>query len=77
MRLIPPQYAKPFVRRNKNDRADAEAISEAAQRASMRFVPVKSGEAQAAAMVLSVRELLVKQQTQLANALRGHAAEFG
>lgn len=77
VRLIPPQYVKPFVKRNKNDRADAEAICEAAQRPSMRFVPVKSAEAQAAAMVLSVRELLVKQQTQLANALRGHAAEFG
>src|ERR1700756_5579612 len=77
VRLIPPQYVKPFVKRGKNDRIDAEAISEAAQRPSMRFVPVKSAEAQAEAMILSVRELLVKQQTQLVNALRGHAAEFG
>jgi transposase len=77
VRLIPPQYVKPFVKRSKNDRIDAEAISEAAQRPSMRVVPVKSAEAQAEAMILSVRELLVKQQTQLMNALRGHAAEFG
>jgi transposase len=77
VRLIPPHYVKPFVKRSKNDRIDAEAIAEAAQRPSMRFVPVKSAEAQAAAMILSVRELLVKQQTQLVNALRGHAAEFG
>ena len=77
VRLIPPQYAKPFVKRGKNDRIDAEAISEAAARPSMRFVPVKSAEAQAATMVLSVRETLVGQRTQLVNKLRGHAAEFG
>jgi transposase len=77
VRLIPPQYVKPFVKRSKNDRIDAEAIAEAAQRPSMRFVPVKSAEMQAEAMILSVRELLVKQQTQLSNAVRGHAAEFG
>jgi transposase len=77
VRLIPAQYVKLFVKRRKNDRIDAEAIVEAASRPSMRFVPVKSVEAQAEAMVLSVRELLVKQQTQLTNALRGHAAEFG
>ena len=77
VRLIPPQYVKPFVKRSKNDRIDAEAICEAAQRPSMRFVPVKSAAAQSEAMILSVRELLVKQQTQLVNALRGHAAEFG
>jgi len=77
VRLIAPQYVKPFVKRSKNDRIDAEAISEAALRPSMRFVPVKSAEAQAEAMILSVRELLVKQRTQLVNALRGHAAEFG
>jgi transposase len=76
-RLIPPQYVKPFVKRGKNDRIDAEAISEAASRPSMNFVPVKSVAQQADAMVLSVRELLVKQHTQLVNALRGHAAEFG
>jgi transposase len=77
VRLIPPQYVKPFVKRNKNDRADAAAICEAAARPGMNFVPVKSAEQQAAAMMLSVRELLVKQQTQLVNAVRGHAAEFG
>ena len=77
VRLIAPQYVKPFVKRNKNDRIDAEAIGEAAQRPTMRFVPVKSADQQAEAMILSVRELLVKQRTQLINALRGHAAEFG
>jgi transposase len=77
VRLIAPQYVKPFVKRSKNDRIDAAAISEAALRPSMRFVPVKSAQTQAEAMILSVRELLVKQQTQLVNALRGHAAEFG
>lgn len=77
VRLLPPQYVKPFVKRNKNDRADAEAICEAAMRPGTRSVPVKSAEQQAAAMALSVRELLVKQRTQLVNAMRGHAAEFG
>lgn len=77
VRLIPPQYVKPFVKRGKNDDRDAEAMSEAALRPNMHFVAVKSAEMQADAMVLSVRELLVKQQTQLINALRGHATEFG
>jgi transposase len=77
VRLIPPQYVKPFVKRAKNDRNDAEAISEAAARPGMREVPVKSAETQAQAMLLRVRELLVRQRTQLVNALRGHAAEFG
>ncbi len=77
VRLIPPQYVKPFVKRGKNDRNDAEAISEAASRPSMRFVPVKSAEAQAEAMDLSARDLLIRQRTQLVNAVRGHAAEFG
>ena len=77
MRLIPPQYVKPFVKRGKNDRNDAEAIAEAASRPSMRFVPVKSAEAQAEAMDLSTRDWLVWQRTQLVNAVRGHAAEFG
>src|SRR6185312_10516604 len=66
-----------FVKRAKNDRNDAEAISEAAWRPSMPTVPVKSAERQASAMLLTVRELLVRQRTQLVNALRGHAAEFG
>jgi transposase len=75
--LIPPQYVKPFVKRGKNDRNDAEAISEAAARPGMARVAVKSAEQQANAMLLSVRELLSRQRTQLVNALRGHAAEFG
>ncbi len=77
VQLIPPQYVKPFVRRGKNDRNDAEAISEAAARPDMPSVPVKSAEQQAEAIVLSARELLVRQRTQLVNAVRGHAAEFG
>ena len=77
VRLIPPQYVKPFVKRAKNDRNDAEAISEAAARPSMRAVPVKTVEQQAEAMILKHREMLVGQRTQAINALRGHAAEFG
>lgn len=77
VRLIPPQYVKPFVKRGKNDRNDAFAISEAASRPDMPTVAVKSAERQAEAMVLSARELLVRQRTQLVNAIRGHAAEFG
>jgi transposase len=77
VQLIPPQYVKPFVKRGKNDRNDAEAISEAAARPGMQSVPVKSAQAQAQAMVLAVRDLLVRQRTQLVNALRGHAAELG
>jgi transposase len=77
VRLIPPQYVKPFVKRAKNDRNDAEAICEAAGRPGMRFVLAKSAEQQAQGMVLKVRETLVSQRTQLVNALRGHAAEFG
>ena len=77
VRLLPPQYVKPFVKRGKNDRIDAEAIAEAALRPNINPVPVKSAETQAQTMVLSVRELLVKQRTQLVNALRGHATEFG
>lgn len=77
VRLIPPQYVKAYVKRGKNDRIDAEAICEAMGRPSMRFVPVKSADEQAAAMLLSVRDLLVKQRTMLVNAIRGHAAEFG
>jgi transposase len=77
VRLIPAQYVKPFVKRAKNDRNDAEAISEAASRPTMHTVAIKSTEAQASAMLLTVRELLVRQRTQLVNALRGHAAEFG
>lgn len=77
IRLIPPAYVKPFVKRQKNDAADAEAICEAAQRPTMRFVAPKSEQTQAAALVFRARDLLVKQRTQIINALRGHLAEFG
>lgn len=77
IRLIPPAYVKPFVKRQKNDAADAEAICEAAVRPTMRFVPLKSEETQGAAMVFRVRELLIRQRTQAINALRGHLSEFG
>jgi transposase len=77
VRLIPPVYVKPFVKRGKTDAADAEAISEAATRKTMRFVPVKSADQQAAAIVLKTRALLVNQRTQVINALRGHLSEFG
>ena len=77
VRLIPPQYVKPFVKTNKNDAADAEAIREAVVRPSMRFVPVKTAEQQAAAMLHRTRALLIRQRTQLINAVRGHLAEFG
>ena len=75
--MIPPAYVKPFVKRQKNDAADAEAICEAAQRPTMRFVVPKSEQTQAAGLVFRARDLLVKQRTQIINALRGHLAEFG
>jgi transposase len=77
VRLLPAQDVKPYVRRNKNDAADAEAICEAMSRPRMRFVPVKTAEQQAALMLAAVRDQLVRRRTQLANAIRGHAAEFG
>ena len=77
VKLIPPVYVKPFVKRHKNDALDAEAICEAAQRPGMRFVAVKSEEQQAAGMVFRTRDLLVRQRTQMVNALRGHLAEYG
>jgi transposase len=77
VRLVPPQYVKPYVKRSKNDRNDAEAICEAAGRPGMHFVPVKSVTQQAQGMVLKVRETLVGQRIQMTNTLRGHAAEFG
>jgi transposase len=76
-RLVPPQYVKAYVKRGKNDRIDAEAICEALGRPSMRFVPIKSEAQQAGAMLLKVRDLLIKQRTALVNAIRAHAAEFG
>ena len=77
VRLIPPQYVTPFVKRGKNDRNDAEAIYEASRRSGIHPVPVKSVGQQAESMILKVRETLVGQRTQMANTLRGHAAEFG
>ena len=77
VRLMPPSYVKAYVRRQKNDAADAAAICEAVTRPSMRFVPVRSVENQAALMYHKVRELLVAQRTQLLNALRSHLAEVG
>src|SRR6202030_2661064 len=77
VRLIAPAYVKPFVKRQKNDAADAEAICEAAQRPTMRFVAPKTAEAQAATTVFRARDLLVRQRTQMINALRGHLAEYG
>src|SRR3984893_17781458 len=77
VRLIPPAYVKPFVKRQKNDAIDAEAICEAAQRPSMRFVAVKSEQQQAAGLVFRTRDLLVRQRTQLINAIRGHLTEYG
>ena len=77
VRMIPPAYVRPFVKRQKNDAADAEGICEAVQRPSMRFVPVKSEQTQASAMVFRARDLVVRQRIQLINALRGHLAEFG
>ena len=77
VRLIPPVYVKPFVKRHKNDAADAEAVAEAAQRPSMRTVAVKSAEQQARSMLFRTRNLLVGQRTQLVNAFRGHLAEHG
>jgi transposase len=77
VRLIPPAYAKAYVRRNKNDAADAAAICEAVSRPAMRFVAIKSEAQQAAAGLHRVREMLVKQRTMLMNQLRGLMAEFG
>src|SRR6185436_380242 len=77
VRLIPPAYVRPFVKRQKNDANDAEAICEAAQRPSMRFVAVKSEQQQAAGLVFRTRDLLVRQRTQLINAIRGHLTEYG
>ncbi len=77
VKLIPPRYVKPFVKRQKNDAADAEAIVIAAQRPEMRFVEPKSADKQARAMLFRSRERLVHQRTELANALRSYLYEFG
>ena len=76
-RMMPPAYVKPYVRRQKNDAADAAGICEAVTRPSMRFTGVRTLENQAALMHHKARELLVAQRTQLINALRGHLAEIG
>jgi len=77
VKLMPPTYVKPYVKRQKNDAADAEAICEAVSRPTMRFVPVKGEEQQGILVLHRTRELLIRQRTMLINALRGHLAEFG
>ena len=77
VRLMPASYVKAYVKRSKNDAADAAGICEAVTRPSMRFVPVKTAESQAAIMLHRSRDLLVRQRTQLINALRAHLAEVG
>ncbi|MCB1992510.1 MAG: IS110 family transposase, partial [Geminicoccaceae bacterium] len=77
VRLVPAIYVKPFVKRQKNDRADAEAIAEAALRPKMRFATVKDTETQGRAVAFRTHQCLVRQRTQFINSLRGHLAEFG
>src|ERR1700746_2802668 len=77
VRLMPPSYVKAYVKRSKNDANDAAAICEAVTRPSMRFVPIKSAEQQSALMLHRTRDLLIRQRTQLINALRAHLAELG
>ena len=77
VRLIPPNYVKAYLKRGKNDANDAAAICEAVTRPSMRFVPIKTKEQQAALMLHRTRQVLVRQRTMLSNALRGHLAELG
>jgi transposase len=77
VKLIAPQHVKPYVKRNKNDGRDAEALCEAMSRPTMRFVPVKTAEQQAALMLAGLREQMIARRTQISNTIRGHAAEFG
>ena len=77
VKVMPPQFVKPYVKRGKHDAADAEALCEAMSRPTMRFVPVKTVEAQAALMLVGMRDRAVRNRTQVANAIRGYAAEFG
>ena len=77
VRLMPPAYVKPYVKRQKNDAADAEAICEAVTRANMRFVPTKTPEQQSCLMLHRTRHLFIRQQTAVINAIRAHLAEFG
>ena len=77
VRLVPPSYVKPYVKRGKTDAADAEAICEPVTRPTVRYVPVKTAERQAVLMLHRTRDLLVRQRTMLVNALRGHMADMG
>ena len=77
VRLMPPAYVKPYVKRQKNDAADAEAICEAVTRPTMRFVKIKSPEQQSVMGLHRVRQMLMRQRIQLSNAIRGHVAEYG
>jgi transposase len=82
VRLMAPQLVKPYVKRGKNDAADAEAVCEAMSRPTMRLVPVKSPDNQVELMLLSIRDRLIRNRTQLSNTIlsntiRGHAVEFG
>src|SRR5437899_3705539 len=77
VRLIPPAYVKPYVKRQKNDATDAEAICEAVTRANMRFVPTKTPEQQGGLVLHRTRPLFIRQQTAVINAIRAHLAEFG
>jgi transposase len=77
VRLMPPAYVKPYVKRQKNDAADAEAICEAVTRANMRFVETKTPEQQSCLMLHRTRHLFIRQQTAVINAIRAHLAEFG
>jgi transposase len=74
---MPPQFVKPYVKSQKNDAADAEAIAEAVQRPTMRFVPIKSADQQAVLMLHRTRDLLIRQRSSLISAIRAHFAEFG
>src|SRR5262245_10391489 len=77
VKLMPPAYVKPYVKRQKNDAADAEAICEAVQRPSMRFVPIKSPESQAGMVLHRTRHLFVRRMTAAINSIRAQLAEFG
>src|SRR3974377_343856 len=77
VRLMPPAYVKPYVKRQKNDSADAEAICEAVTRPNMRFVPTKSPEQQSCLTLHRTRHLFIRQQTAIINSIRAHLAEFG
>jgi len=77
VRMMPPAYVKPYVKRQKNDMADAEAICEAVTRSNMRFVPTKTPDQQSGLVLHRTRHLLIRQQTSAINAIRAHLAEFG